>query len=214
MKDPPPPPPLRIKVFIEFKIFLEFVEIDEADAKLFSFGGGGSVAKPSPQTVDSETIYKMSHSTRGIAVIINNKNFLRSSGMDRYPRNGTDVDCNALEKVLKSLKFDVRVHHNQTKAEIRRITKEMATTNHSYYDAFIFSILTHGEEGVIYGTDGTISIKDLTSVFKDCATLVGKPKMFFFQACQGTFNAVIFKYLGCNVWDFFALLVGVLMGPQ
>ncbi|XP_068707182.1 caspase-7-like [Montipora foliosa] len=127
----------------------------------------------------------MNRSSRGIAVIINNKNFLRSSGMDRYPRNGTDVDRDALEKLLKYLKFDVRIYNDQTKADIRRVTKQMATTNHSGYDAFVFSILTHGEEGVLYGTDGTISIRDLTSVFKDATTLVGKPKIFFFQACQG-----------------------------
>nr|6WI4_A Chain A, Caspase-3 [Porites astreoides]6WI4_B Chain B, Caspase-3 [Porites astreoides] len=132
-----------------------------------------------------DTIYKMNKSTRGIAVIINNKDFLRSSGMDRYPRNGTDVDRDALAKLFRALKFDVRIYNNQTRAEIRRITKEMAITNHTPYDAFIFSILTHGEEGVIYGTDGTMAIKDLTAIFKDCTTLVGKPKMFFFQACQG-----------------------------
>lgn len=105
--------------------------------------------------------------------------------MDRYPRNGTDVDRDALARLLRSLKFDVRIYNNQTKAEIKRITKDMATTNHTNYDAFIFSILTHGEEGVIYGTDGTFSIRDLTSIFKDCTTLVGKPKIFLFQACQG-----------------------------
>ncbi|XP_073235075.1 caspase-3-like isoform X2 [Porites lutea] len=158
---------------------------DQADAKLFNFGGGGSAAKSSANTIDNDTIYKMNKSTRGIAVIINNKDFLRSSGMDRYPRNGTDVDRDALAKLFRALKFDVRIYNNQTRAEIRRITKEMAITNHSPYDAFIFSILTHGEEGVIYGTDGTMAIKDLTAIFKDCATLVGKPKMFFFQACQG-----------------------------
>ena len=171
-----------------YPFFLEnvFQPSDEADAKLFSFGGGGSGSKPASGTpVDSDTIYKMGRSTRGIAVIINNKNFLRSSGMDRYPRNGTDVDRDALAKLLRFLKFDVRIYNDQTKAEIRKITKDMATTNHSSYDAFIFSILTHGEEGVIYGTDGTISIRDLTSIFKDAATLVGKPKIFFFQACQG-----------------------------
>lgn len=159
---------------------------DQADAKaFFSFGGGGSATKSSANTIDNDTIYKMNKSTRGIAVIINNKDFLRSSGMDRYPRNGTDVDRDALAKLFRALKFDVRIYNNQTRAEIRRITKDMATTNHSSYDAFIFSILTHGEEGVIYGTDGTMAIKDLTAIFKDCATLVGKPKMFFFQACQG-----------------------------
>lgn len=159
---------------------------DQADAKaFFNFGGGGSATKSSANTIDNDTIYKMNKSTRGIAVIINNKDFLRSSGMDRYPRNGTDVDRDALAKLFRVLKFDVRIYNNQTRAEIRRITKDMATTNHSSYDAFIFSILTHGEEGVIYGTDGTMAIKDLTAIFKDCATLVGKPKMFFFQACQG-----------------------------
>lgn len=159
---------------------------DQADAKaFFSFGGGGSATKSSANTIDNDTIYKMNKSTRGFAVIINNKDFLRSSGMDRYPRNGTDVDRDALAKLFRALKFDVRIYNNQTRAEIRRITKDMATTNHSSYDAFIFSILTHGEEGVIYGTDGTMAIKDLTAIFKDCTTLVGKPKMFFFQACQG-----------------------------
>ncbi|XP_074616337.1 uncharacterized protein LOC141875832 [Acropora palmata] len=160
---------------------------DESDAKLFEyFGGGGGVpAKPTGDAVDIETIYKMSRAPRGIAIIINNKNFLRSSGMDRYPRNGTDVDRDALEKLFKSLKFEVRIYNDITKYDIRRIAKEMATFNHSAYDAFIFSILTHGEEGLLYGTDGTISTRDLTSAFKDATTLAGKPKMFFFQACQG-----------------------------
>ena len=105
--------------------------------------------------------------------------------MDRYPRNGTDVDRDGLVKLFKFLKFDVRVYNDRTVAEIRNIVKEMATFNHSNYDAFIFSILTHGEEGLIYGTDGTVSSKDLTAVFKHSTSLVGKPKLFFFQACQG-----------------------------
>ena len=163
----------------------ENADADEADAKLFGFGSGGTSTKASSNTLDKEIIYKMDRSTRGIAVIINNKNFLRSSGMDRYPRNGTDVDRDSLVKLFKTLKFDVKIYNDRTKAEIRTITKEMATMNHSNYDAFIFSILTHGEEGVIYGTDGTISIRDLTAEFKYSTSLAGKPKLFFFQACQG-----------------------------
>ena len=159
---------------------------DESDARFTSFfGGGGVPAKPTGDAVDTETIYKMSRAPRGIAIIINNKNFLRSSGMDKYPRNGTDVDRDALEKLFKSLKFEVRIHNDVTKNEIGRIAKEMASLNHSDYDAFIFSILTHGEEGLLYGTDDTISTRDLTSAFKDATTLAGKPKLFFFQACQG-----------------------------
>lgn len=166
-------------------VFVSSESADEADAKLFGFGGGSASAKPSSSTLDKEIIYKMDRSTRGIAVIINNKNFLRSSGMDRYPRNGTDVDRDSLVKLFRMLKFEVKIYNDRTKAEIRTITKEMATLNHSNYDAFIFSILTHGEEGVIYGTDGTISIRDLTAEFKYSTSLAGKPKLFFFQACQG-----------------------------
>lgn len=157
---------------------------DQADAKLFSFGGS-SGSKPSSNTLDTETVYKMDQGTRGIAIIINNKEFLRSSGMDRYPRNGTDVDRDGLSKLFRMLKFEVRVYNNRAKAEIRNIAKEMANYNHSNYNAFIFSILTHGEEGVIYGTDGTLTIKEITSEFKYSASLAGKPKLFFFQACQG-----------------------------
>ena len=159
---------------------------DESDARFFGlFSGAGVPARPTGDVVDTETIYKMNRATRGIAVIINNKNFLRSSGMDKYARRGTDVDRNALAELFMSLKFEVRIHNDVTKSGIERIAKEMATFDHSNYDAFIFSILTHGKEGLLYGTDGTISTRDLTSVFKDATTLSGKPKMFFFQACQG-----------------------------
>ena len=171
--------------------FFEFSEnADEADAKLFGslIGGGRSSAKPSSNTMDKETIYKMDRSVRGIAVIINNKNFLRSSGMDPYPRNGTDVDRDSLVKLFRMLKFDVKIYNDRTKAEIRSITKKMAAFNHSNYDAFIFSILTHGDPltgGFIFGTDGVISTRDLTSEFKYSTSLAGKPKIFLFQACSG-----------------------------
>ena len=148
---------------------------------------------PVPRQLDTSTMYRMNRSTRGIAVIINNKDFLKSSGQHLSPRNGTDVDRDALRKLFKNLQFKVEVYNNQTKAEIRRIAVEKATFNHSIYDAFIFAILTHGEEGLVYGIDGTISIKDLTSRFKYSKSLAGKPKIFFFQACQGMKNKYVIE---------------------
>lgn len=136
--------------------------------------------------LDVTTMYKMTSTPRGIAVIINNKNFLESTGQHLSPREGTDVDRDALKKLFKKLQFKVEVYDNRTKAEIQRIAIEMATFNHSKYDAFMFAILSHGEEGLVYGTDGTISIREITSRFKYSETLAGKPKIFFFQACQGT----------------------------
>lgn len=46
---------------------------------------------------DESDVYPMVHHPRGIAYIINNKNFARKSGMPK--RNGTDVDAKALDKV-------------------------------------------------------------------------------------------------------------------
>ena len=159
---------------------------EESCARILRILGGCEVpAKPTGDVVDTKTIYKMSRAPRGIAIIINNKNFLSSSGMDKYPRNGTDVDRDALEKLFESLKFEVKIYNDVTTDGIKQIAQEMAAFDHSDYDAFIFSILTHGEEGLLYGTDGTISIRDITSGFKDATTLAGKPKMFFFQACLG-----------------------------
>ena len=142
-----------------------------------------SSAEPSSIIPDNNVIYRMDRSPRGIAVIINNKKFLESSGQTQ--RDGTDVDRDALKKLFQKLQFKVEIYNNITKAEIREIAEKKALSDHSSYDAFIFTILTHGEEGLVYGIDGTISIRDITSRFKSTTSLVGKPKIFFFQACQG-----------------------------
>jgi hypothetical protein len=46
--------------------------------------------------------------------------------------------------------------------------------------------LSHGEQGILYGTDGTIDIDNFIAPIKQCKSLAGKPKLFFFQACRGT----------------------------
>ena len=168
-----------------------YLILGEDDAVDHPFGRGRYNVNPVPKSFDAASVYRMNSSPRGIAVIINNKNFLVSSGQHLSPREGTDVDREALKKLFKKMQFKVEVHNNLTKAEIRRIAVEKAAFDHSLYSAFIFAILTHGEEGVVYGTDGTISIRDITSRFKKSTTLAGKPKIFFFQACQGMCIAVI-----------------------
>lgn len=134
---------------------------------------------------NTTTMYKMTSTPRGIAVIISNKNFLESSGQHFSAREGTEVDREALKRLFKMLQFKVEIYNDQTTAEMRRVAVEKAAFDHSKYDAFIFAILTHGQEGVVYGIDGTISIRDITSLFTQCKSLAGKPKIFFFQACQG-----------------------------
>ena len=150
---------------------------------LFKFGSY-NLNKAAKQ-LNTATMYKMTSTPRGIAVIISNKNFLESSGQHFSSREGTEVDREALKRLFKILQFKVEIYNNQTKAGIRRVAVEMAAFDHSKYDAFIFAVLSHGREGVVYGTDGIISIRDITSSFTQCRSLAGKPKIFFFQACQG-----------------------------
>ncbi|XP_047673288.1 caspase-7-like isoform X2 [Tachysurus fulvidraco] len=60
--------------------------------------------------------------------------------------------------------------------------------NHDDSSCFACILPSHGEEGMIYGTDGAMPIKYINFLFKGdmCKSLVGKPKLFFIQACQGS----------------------------
>ena len=151
-------------------------------------GDGNQSSRFRPSTykdgLTRDSMYPMANLPRGKAFIINNKTFLRASGMQESPRKGTDVDAEALEKLFRDLKFDTRRFNNQSSKQIIKIFDDYAAMDHSRYDCIICAILTHGEEGLIYSTDGTIMIKDLTTKFR-CKNLCGIPKLFFFQACQG-----------------------------
>lgn len=134
--------------------------------------------------VSKQDIYPMYNKPRGQAFIINNKIFKPASGMQKYPRNGTDVDAEALLRLFRGLGFETVLYHDQTSKETSVIVERYANMDHSRYDCFMCAVLTHGEEGLIYSTDGKIPLKEFTSKFRT-RRLLGKPKLFFFQACQG-----------------------------
>ncbi|XP_071770306.2 caspase-3-like [Centroberyx gerrardi] len=64
----------------------------------------------------------------------------------------------------------------------------LSQEDHSGCASLVCVLLSHGDEGVIYGTDGTVELTKLTGYFKGdrCRSLVGKPKLFFIQACRGS----------------------------
>lgn len=55
--------------------------------------------------------------------------------------------------------------------------------DHRNSACFACILLSHGEENLIYGTDGVTAIKDLTAHFRGdrCRSLLEKPKLFFIQ---------------------------------
>ncbi|XP_062932897.1 caspase-3 [Cynocephalus volans] len=130
--------------------------------------------------------YKMDYPEMGLCIIINNKNFDQSTGMS--PRIGTDVDAASLRETFMNLKYEVRNKNDLTCEEILELMRNVSKEDHSKRSSFICVILSHGEEGVIFGTNGPIDLRKLTILFRGdyCRSLTGKPKLFIIQACRGT----------------------------
>lgn len=130
--------------------------------------------------------YNMDYKKLGKCIIINNKNFARETGMGI--RNGTDKDAGDLQECFRNVGFDVTVYNDLCCDDMEKKLCEAASENHSEAACFACVLLSHGEEGLIYGTDKPMAIKDLTSLFRGdkCQSLVGKPKLFFIQACRGS----------------------------
>ncbi|XP_070770392.1 caspase-3a [Enoplosus armatus] len=130
--------------------------------------------------------YSLNFPSIGQCIIINNKNFDRRTGMNK--RNGTDVDAANAMKVFTKLGYQVKVYNDQTVDQMKHVLTSVSKEDHSSSASFICVLLSHGDEGVFFGTDGSIELKYLTSLFRGdhCKSLVGKPKLFFIQACRGT----------------------------
>ncbi|XP_026215415.1 caspase-6-like [Anabas testudineus] len=135
--------------------------------------------------LDLEDEYATNNKRRGLALIFNQERFYWKLGLcDRY---GTESDGRNLEKRLKDLGFDVRSYDSYNKAEVEALINEAAQADHSDADCFLLVFLSHGEDEHVYTRDGKISIKDTVSKFKgtNCRSLVGKPKIFIWEACRG-----------------------------
>lgn len=129
--------------------------------------------------------YKMNHTKRGIAIILNHENF--KPNLNLRARSGTNLDSKRLEITLEGLGFDLWPYYDQTQEEIHRIITKASNYDHSNHDALIVVVLTHGEHGILYANDGVYKPESLWQPFTadKCVTLAGKPKLFFIQACQG-----------------------------
>lgn len=148
--------------------------------------------------------YQLNSQPVGLCVIINNENF---SGGD--VRCGTNKDAESLAKVFSWLGFTVLMCKDQTQEQMDQALKYFASLSQppefsikewfgnefidlqkplKHGDAFICCILSHGNKGVVFGTDWkSLGIKEITRTFKatDTSALTNKPKVFVIQACQG-----------------------------
>lgn len=148
--------------------------------------GGAGAAEVDAKAGAHSFRYRLDYPSIGQCIIINNKNFDRRTGMNQ--RNGTDVDAANAMKVFAKLGYKVKVYNDQSVEQMKQVLMSVSKEDHSGAASFICVLLSHGDEGVFFGTDGSIELKYLTSLFRGdrCKSLVGKPKLFFVQACRGT----------------------------
>ncbi|XP_055344093.1 caspase-3-like [Paramacrobiotus metropolitanus] len=142
---------------------------------------------PLPPTPDRR--YDMSHESRGVALIINNKAF--NEELDLGYRAGSDVDAKTLADLFKTLKFkeeNIHSYDDLSTAHMLAAMRHFAEQNYDNMDCFVCAILTHGKEGVVFGKEGVITLEALMEPFKNSRnqSLVGKPKIFLVQACRGS----------------------------
>ncbi|XP_035516597.1 caspase-3a [Morone saxatilis] len=150
-----------------------------------------SFSASAPMVVDAKPNsrsfrYSLNYPSMGQCIIINNKNFDKRTGMNQ--RNGTDVDAGNAMKVFTKLGYKTKIYNDQTVEQMKQVLISVSKEDHSCNASFVCVLLSHGDEGVFFGTDGSVELKYLTSLFRGdrCKSLVGKPKLFFIQACRGT----------------------------
>jgi len=164
--------------------------VDSLDAQFSGLGFGGKPSSSSnvsaEPAIDPRHTYKMDNPKRGNFIIINNKQFDAKTQMNT--RSGTDADAANLYTRFKELGFDVHLYNNLKTSQMMQLFIEAAKLDHSQCDAFGCAILSHGDEGVVYGTDNIVKLDQLFAPLKGdkCKTLLGKPKIMIIQACRGS----------------------------
>ncbi|XP_005092532.1 caspase-3 [Aplysia californica] len=128
--------------------------------------------------------YNFNFKKRGLFLLINNRHFTDDTGQP--PREGSDVDAERLEERFQDLGFEVRRYDDVTCAKMTSLLYDAAASDHSDHDCFGCAVLSHGREGLVYAKDGHVPLDLLVLPFKGdrCPSLIGKPKLFFIQACQ------------------------------
>ncbi|XP_055298996.1 caspase-1-like isoform X2 [Sitodiplosis mosellana] len=149
--------------------------------------------------------YKMNHKNRGLAVIFNHEEFDDSEWPARY---GTDKDRDNLRKTFAALNFDVQVHEDRKRSQMKKILEKLSKEDHSDNDCLVVVLLTHGQLIPAYSKAlneecNTILSHELVSYIRTkdkkfalqkvlryftnerCPSLANKPKIFLIQACQG-----------------------------
>ncbi|XP_004523240.1 caspase-3 [Ceratitis capitata] len=138
--------------------------------------------KPIISRPTTEVDYRTDNPHIGLAIVLNHKNV-----KGQLKRKGTEKDRDDITASLENFGFDVRVYNELTSRKIKILLNSVAAEDHSRYDCFVMVVMTHGDKGRICAADEFYSTEKLwvPLLGTNCPTLLGKPKIFFIQACRG-----------------------------
>lgn len=133
--------------------------------------------------------YRMASTPRGLGLVICNVTFDPQTAPELDPRRGGEIDEEVLRKVFTELDYVVTVHRDLTAQGMRCVIESFSRrVEHQEADSCVVTLLSHGVDGAVYGTDGQLLQLDWVFEAFDnvhCPLLQNKPKMFFIQACRG-----------------------------
>ncbi|CAH1255372.1 CASP2 [Branchiostoma lanceolatum] len=126
--------------------------------------------------------YRMDSNPRGYALILNNTTFTKLP----Y-RKGGAVDLSNITALLEGLSFETHILEEKISKEIAdEVLAFSQRKQHKQADCCVVVLMSHGDAGVIFGTDDKpVKLEDIFAMFdnENCPRLMDKPKLFFIQAC-------------------------------
>jgi caspase 6 len=134
--------------------------------------------------------YKMDHRQRGIALVINIQKFDPTPFAQKQleERVWSIKDVESLRKTFEYLEFDFQLLEDLKANEIITTIQGIASI-HEYrtdVDCFVCVVMSHGGQDKIMASDNKeVSFEEIMAPIKSCKSLIGKPKLFFFQSCRG-----------------------------
>ncbi|GJQ70479.1 cysteine-type endopeptidase [Trypoxylus dichotomus] len=147
------------------------------------------------QSGSADDIYEINPKYPGLLLIINNQHFYtdyRDEYIGKLPntstklenRRGSEEDKKKLEETFAKLKFCIEIKENLAHdcilEELEKVVRKFM------YSCLVVAILSHGDQGVIYGSNSVaIEVTEIQKRICD-KRLSGKPKVLLLQACQGS----------------------------
>ncbi|XP_026669344.1 caspase-1-like [Ceratina calcarata] len=127
-------------------------------------------------------VYLMKEKKRGKCVIFNHETFCNIK-----TRKGTEYDVDKIKQVFgKTLGFEMVVHNDLKRSTVSKKIERLCTEDYTDANCICIFILSHGSTAErIEAKDTSYCFSEIWEPFLKCRTLVGKPKLFFVQACRG-----------------------------